>query len=79
MSKIVKRAAGALKADKHGILGSPIYDVDYEAIVRAVLSSVREPTKAMRDAAQCRPDAYEDGTRFYESIWRAMIDAAIGN
>ena len=60
-------------------------DSEYRHVVRAVLTAMREPTEAMRDAGDMHATydygdsehGFFDGEVSVEPIWEAMIDAAL--
>ena len=71
MSMIDKARIAVMDVLQRGNI-PPGTSIDSEAIVRAVMEVMREPTEEMCNALSTDIDAYQAG--FY---WRAMIDAIL--
>ena len=67
MGEMIERVARAIVAAD--AMGS-------EAQARAAIAAMREPTRAMADAAN---RATDDGAGNARTTWRAMIDAALAS
>jgi hypothetical protein len=73
LNKMIDRVASAISA-----LDTNIVANDYEAMARAVIAAMREPTEAMIDAAPDEAVGWSEIARRHAAdYWRAMVDAAL--
>lgn len=87
MSEMVERVAPATFAACNGPEGfgdhmDPRYEANselFEAMARAAIEAMRQPTDAMLVAAIADSDEYGFGSYEAGSCWRAMIDAALAD
>jgi len=85
MSEMIERVAKAIRAQ---IDAGPSYQITVDEymkiLARAAIEAMREPTEAMRqsgfdhmDYDEYGSNADENNKRIAESVYRAMIDAAL--
>jgi hypothetical protein len=68
----IERVARAIAAEMEGKSSDSLW-VNYEGAAQAAIKAMREPTDAQLEAGNRKENDY-----FPDNIWRAMIDAALG-
>lgn len=85
MSEVIERAVKAIMERDFAGEGAVIGPMEAEALVRAVLAAIREPTERMESAGDDTFDwtssdtngSYYPQTADATECWQAMIDAAL--
>ncbi len=90
MSEMVERVARAIEELGDGALGSPIYEVNFQAIARAAIEAMREPEDMMfmkggntppsnqgRDHLGKARSVKRIGDLAAKECWQTMVDAAL--
>jgi hypothetical protein len=80
MNEMIERVRDAIKtAHADGHQPQWLTDTCAEAMARAAIGALHEPTAAMLKAAWVGSGVYEGVDAFYTAVWQDMIDAALAN